>query len=73
MVNKTSEDFERNRNRQMAKMRSVMDYVFGLLFMIAGAFSLARFTDDSLMIGFGVVALLYGIWRIYRGYKKTSA
>lgn len=72
MANRTTEDYERQRNRQVAGIRSVLDYIIGLLFIIAGIASFVRFKGEALMIAFGVIAILYGGWRVYRGYKKTA-
>lgn len=78
---KTNEEFEVERNKQVSKMRSSLDYAMGVLIVFIGAFLLFRFKLD---IGlnkrfppdifdkiYGGLAILYGAWRIYRGYKKN--
>ena len=61
-------------------MRSIIDYGMGLLWISMGIFLLfnnhfntkwkERLDDPALRI-FGAVCLLYGGFRIYRGYKKN--
>lgn len=72
-------DFEERQRRRSALMRSVYDYTMGLLWLLAGAFFLIheRFgydlkLDKTLTTIFGVAAVLYGLFRIYRGYKSHS-
>lgn len=63
-------------------MRSIMDYGMGALILLVGLFFLfrSRLGDipvndklgkpDSLEKIFSGLCLLYGSWRIYRGYQK---
>ena len=61
-------------------MRSIMDYGMGLLWLSMGIFLMfiekfntgleARFSDP-VMKWFGGICILYGAFRIYRGYKKN--
>ena len=77
---KSNEEYEQQRNKQVSKMRSVLDYAMGFVIVFIGLFlafrsqfdlSLnKRFPPDIWDKVYGVLALLYGIWRIYRGYKK---
>ncbi len=67
------DDKERNTS---ARLRSLYDYTMGVLWMAVGIFFLfqKKFGYDlqfnSLLTGiFGVSSLLYGLFRIYRGYK----
>ncbi|MFT3910390.1 MAG: hypothetical protein QM737_13280 [Ferruginibacter sp.] len=78
------EEFERKnmseRDKGFIRMRSIMDYGMGLLWLGMGIFMLfvkkfntgleARF-DDVTMYAFGGICILYGSFRIYRGYKKN--
>ena len=78
------EEFERKnmseRDKGFIRMRSIMDYGMGLLWLGMGIFMIfikkfntgieARF-DDATMYAFGGICILYGIFRIYRGYKKN--
>ena len=78
------EEFEKEelseRNKGFIRMRSIMDYGMGLLWTAMGVFLFfikefntgleARF-DDPVMKGFGAVCIIYGLFRIYRGYKKN--
>ena len=61
-------------------MRSIMDFGMGILWTSMGIFLLfikyfntefqVRFDDPAMKI-FGGVCILYGGFRIYRGYKKN--
>ena len=74
------EEYEKRKKQQISVMRSVMDYGMGILIVLIGVFFLFheklkfRFmsfppsTEDKI---FGGIFLFYGIWRIYRGYKKN--
>lgn len=78
------EEFEKDplaeRHKGYLKMRSIMDYGMGILWMGMGVFLLFnqyfkvnitdRFDPFSLK-AFGAICLLYGGFRIYRGYKKN--
>lgn len=78
------EEFERDklsqRDKGLIRMRALMDYGMGIMWMAMGVFLMfikefntgleARF-DDPYMKGFGAICVLYGAFRIYRGYKKN--
>ncbi len=78
------EEFDREemsrKNKGYAFMKSIMDYGMGLLWLGMGFILLfsdkfgikidARFNDPALK-AFAIVCLVYGIFRIYRGYKKN--
>jgi hypothetical protein len=76
------EEYEKKKRKQVSIMRSMMDYVMGFVIFLIGLFFLfrSRFGDipvneklgepDLLEKMFGGLCLLYGIWRIYRGYQK---
>ncbi len=74
------EDFEKKNQQRMNRMRAVMDYAMGLIVILAGIFFLVREKLDLAMNeaykpnwvdkAFGAACLLYGAWRMYRGYKK---
>jgi hypothetical protein len=75
------EEYEKKKRQRMALMRSLMDYGIGTLIIGAGLFFFFRkyfkipfnetFPPDDIDIFFGAMCLVYGIWRIYRGYKKN--
>jgi small neutral amino acid transporter SnatA (MarC family) len=74
------EEYENKRRRQVSSMRSIMDYVMGLVFAAIGTFFFyAFFTNRPVMdrkptgldLGLGCLFIIYGVWRIYRGYKKN--
>lgn len=74
-------DYDEHKKKQISSMRSIMDYGMGVLFLLIGVFflfhkqfgyELDRFSRYPVLdIVFGAVCLLYGGWRIYRGYKKN--
>jgi len=61
-------------------MRSLLDYGMGIIILVLGLFFFFRskfhlsinetFPPNYIDKIFGAVCLLYGGWRIYRGYKK---
>lgn len=68
----------KERNTRM--MRSIMDWGMGILWLCMGVFFifvkhfsriLAAQYDDPVMKWFGVVCVVYGVFRMYRGYKKN--
>ncbi len=74
------EDYQEQQRKQASKMRSIMDYTMGILLMIIGIYFLVY---DRLGINIlnrqpspidyvlGALFILYGGWRVYRGYKKN--
>jgi hypothetical protein len=73
------EEYENQRRRQVTRMRSTMDLVMGVVFMLIGVYFLVYdrmgwnvFNRDPSSIDYAIAALflLYGGWRLYRGYKK---
>ena len=77
------EEFEKeelnDRDKSYLRMRSIMDYGMGLLWMAMGVFmffiekfnaELATRFDPNALKFFGAVCVIYGLFRIYRGYKK---
>ena len=74
------EDYENQRRRQVRTMRSIMDYVMGFLFFCIGVYFLTykqlginvfRRQPSSVDYLIGVLFIVYGGWRMYRGYKKN--
>jgi len=73
------EEYEKERRNQLSQMRTITNYGMGVVFVSAGILFLfyqqlgidfGR-TPSGLDIVIGIVFLLYGAWRIYRGYKKN--
>jgi hypothetical protein len=75
------EEYEKKRRKQESFMRSVLDYGMGFLFIVLGVLIFMR---DNLTLGegesyklnvptkvIGPIFVLYGIWRLYKGYKKN--
>ena len=75
------EDYEKKKQRQISLMKSILDYGIGLLIFAIGVFFLMRkkfdlslnerFPPNDIDKIFGAICVVYGIWRIYRGYKKN--
>jgi len=78
------EEFENEqlseRDKGMIRMRSITNYVMGLFLIMVGFFFMFPFAStrkyidqyDPLVIKiFAVLCWIYGIFRIYRGYRKN--
>jgi len=76
------EEYERNKRKQISNMRSLMDFGMGLIIFLAGMFFFfrskfgkislnERFPPDDIDKIFGAFCIIYGAWRIYRGFKKN--
>jgi len=70
-------DYEEKSRKTSAFLRSVYDYVMGILWFSLGIvflfhkkFRINLDVDRGLTTIFGVAAVLYGAFRIYRGYRK---
>jgi hypothetical protein len=76
-----SEEYERQKRRRLALRKSVMDYSIGVIIVLTRCFFRIRqnlkldlnatYPPNEMDKVFGVICLLYGAWRIYRGYKKN--
>lgn len=75
------EEFERKPDRQAKRymrMRSITDFGMGFIYIAIGLVVVfakqLNFTSEYLMNVsakiFGVLAIIYGSWRIYRGVRK---
>jgi len=74
MENKDSD----RRTKGYILMRAIMDYGMGIIIFSLGIFFLlsARLgfdfnVDDFYRYFFSGLCLVYGAWRVYRGYKKN--
>lgn len=75
------EEYEERKRKQIAGMRSLLDYGIGTAIIIAGLFLFfrdkfdldfnERYIPNSTDKIMGIVCVVYGAWRIYRGYKKN--
>jgi hypothetical protein len=73
-------EYEKKRKKQVSSMRSMLDYAMGAVIMGVGALFFFRnklklainetHPPDNMDKVLGVLFFLYGVWRIYRGYKK---
>jgi len=70
-------NYEERRKKNNVFLHSLYDYTMGILWLSAGGFFLLykKFGieldfDSVLTTIFGISAILYGAFRVYRGYKK---
>jgi len=74
------EEYEKRKRQQVSRMKATLDYGVGSLILVIGIFFLIRkrfnlqmnerFPPNTIDILFGIICVLYGAWRIYRGYQK---
>jgi hypothetical protein len=76
------EEYENRKKSARVLMVSLVDYAMGVIILLAGLFFSIRAKfhldindryppDDTDKI-FGIVCILYGCWRVYRGYSRQS-
>jgi len=72
-----NQEFGNDKNRKMPLLHSLYNYSMGVLWTAVGIFFLfhEKFRidldlDKTLVLIFGISAVLYGLFRIYRGYAK---
>ncbi|HEV7331752.1 MAG TPA: hypothetical protein VGN63_12005 [Flavisolibacter sp.] len=74
------EEFQEKQRKQRSKVRSTVDYSMGSVFLLLGIYflvyeklglTLLDREPSSIDYFIGVMFVLYGGWRIYRGYKKN--
>ena len=76
------EEFENtpdNKTKRYMMMRSITDYGMGTIYLAIGVIILfaKQFNfNNSFALSmpaklFAGLAIIYGVWRIYRGYKKN--
>ena len=74
------EEFQNKQRQQRTRMRSVIDYTMGTFFLLFGIYFLVYEKFGWPLFGrepsgidyfIGGLFILYGGWRIYRGYKKN--
>lgn len=73
------EEFQEKQRQQRGRIRSVMDYTMGIVFLCIGLYfllyrvfgwNLLNREPSVLDYVIGALFTVYGSWRIYRGYKK---
>ncbi|MFT3979967.1 MAG: hypothetical protein QM687_05815 [Ferruginibacter sp.] len=71
---------QNDRNKGYVLMKSIMDYGMGLLWTGMGVFltfvehfdkGMAERFNDPWFKALGIICIIYGLFRIYRGYKKN--
>lgn len=75
------EEYENRRRKQVSLMRGILDYGIGIMIMLFGIFLVIRsrfnipfnetYPPDWADKVFGGICIIYGGWRIYRGYRKN--
>jgi hypothetical protein len=72
--------YDADRRKQAVRLRSLADYIMGVLVLGIGVvfliyedmgWNLFRGKPSPLDKMAGVLFILYGLWRLYRGYKKN--
>jgi hypothetical protein len=67
-------DYDEQHQKRLTQMHAVRDLAVGILILIVGilllSFKIARLEDINRKL-LGGLFVLYGIWRVYRGYKKN--
>ena len=74
-----AEDYEDKKLKAYANRRALMDYGMGVFYIAAGGFVVLanklgyelNFLPAPYTYVFGGLFLIYGIFRIYRGFKKN--
>lgn len=75
------QDYQEQRERQTARTRAIIDFVMGTIVIGMGiVFLIYEQMGWKIFQGkpsardkiIGGLFVLYGIWRLYRGYKKTK-
>ena len=66
--------------KAMVRMRSITNYVMGLLLIACGfmvffppkviASKIAMYDDVAIKL-LGIICIIYGLFRVFRGYKKN--
>jgi hypothetical protein len=72
-------EYDDKKLRAYRNRRALMDYGMGILYLAAGGFLLLAnrlgreldFLPEPYSYIFGGLLLIYGVFRIYRGYKKN--
>jgi hypothetical protein len=79
-LNEFEKEKPSEKDKGYVRMRSIMDFGMGLMWTAMGVFLIfiQKFStglelryDATTLKAFGAVCLLYGLFRIYRGYKKN--
>ena len=74
-----AEDYQEQHRKKLARVRSITDFVMGTILFLVGLYFLTYeqldmniFNREHSSIDYliGGMFVLYGAWRIYRGYKK---
>jgi hypothetical protein len=79
MANKEFDKRPDEKQKRFLSMRGIMDYGMGILWCAMGTFLLfpEKFSrdfsqfNDPMIKGFAGICIFYGLFRIYRGYKKN--
>jgi hypothetical protein len=72
------EEFQEEEIKRQTRMRSIIDYTRGAVFVLFGLFfiffqklNIPGLEYKTWYLYLGILFALYGFWRMYRGYKKN--
>lgn len=73
------QDQQEKRRKSYDQMRSLLDFAMGLIYVAAGLFLFFHkqwgmqvdLISRPIELALGVIILIYGGWRIYRGIQKN--
>ncbi len=71
-------DYNETKVKRYSNMKSILDFGMGLIYIGVGIMILLakklllnnEFADSIIGKGLAVIVIIYGVWRIYRGFKK---
>jgi hypothetical protein len=73
-----TDDFQNREEQRYIRMRSINDYSRGAIFILFGLFfiffkqlNIRGLEYQDWYRYLGILFVVYGLWRIYRGYKKN--
>lgn len=71
MANRSTGDFEKNANNRAAGVNKIMNFLLAVAFVGVGIVCLIKYKDDTTMMALGVVAIIYGLWKGYKGFRSN--
>lgn len=67
-------DYQDEQRKKAMRVQSFMDFTMGGFLIFAGValliYKVGNLADINRK-GLGILFILYGVWRIFRGYQKT--
>jgi hypothetical protein len=75
------DDYEKKKKKDISLMRSIRDFGIGVVILLFGVFMFFRnrfdlainekYPPDVMDKVMGGLCVAYGLWRLYRGYRKN--